>query len=189
MTPCCHWASGRGVSSCFPLVHSVPRCLWGVCPVSGPCLSGSCGPVADQLYWVPPGRDCRPGSPPGLAALCGGDQAQRCPDGHLWAAACSVACALSGRFMSACWGQCLVAADPCPPQGSCVPGAAGERGASGGRAGWQAVPWAPGLTLGPFPRQFLECSVVGNCILSYTEAQKSCSDGVWNHSVFFAWVP
>lgn len=135
VTPCCPWASGRGVSSCFPLVHSVPRCLWGACPVSGPCLSGSCGPVADQLYWVPPGRDCRLGSPPGLAALRGGDQAQRCPDSHLWTAACSVACALSGRFMSACWGQCLVAADPCPPQGSCVPGAAGERGASGGRAG------------------------------------------------------
>lgn len=110
---------------------------------------------------------------------------------------CSVARALSGCFMSACWGHCPVAADPRPPQGSCEPRAVGERAASGGRVGlgqWagrvgRQSPWAHGLTLGPFPSQFLACSVSGNFILTYTEAEKSCNNGTWNHSVLCLGTP
>ena len=153
--PCCPWASGRGVSSCFPLVHSVPRCLWGACPVSGPCLSGSCGPAADRLYWVPPGRDCCRDLR--QAWLC-------CEEGTRHSSVqtvtsglqpCSVARALSGRFMSACWGQCLVSADPCPPavclgllgRGVRQEAGRGWAGRQGGVAGSPIGSWAHSWSL------------------------------------------
>lgn len=57
-----------------------------------------------------------------------------------------------------------------------------------GRVGRQS-PCAHCLTLGPFPSQFLACSVLGNFILTYTEAQKSCNNGMWNHSVLCLGTP
>ena len=62
-----------------------PQVLVEACPVSGPCLSGSCGPVADRLCWAPPRRDCHRGLC--QAWLCSVEGARHSSETHCQAAA------------------------------------------------------------------------------------------------------
>lgn len=112
VTPCCPWVSGRRANPCLSLVHSVPRCSWR----PALCQAPACLEAVAQ--WR---TDCvgPPRAPPGVTAT----EVSARPASAEWRGPgtalrltvglqpCSVACALSGCFMSACWGQYPVVAD------------------------------------------------------------------------------